>query len=174
MKSIIKYFAVALLLMVMSGCNKLPDGAIATEDNGKIIFTDTTALKQTVMFDLRGKFANFHIDKTRIRQITTIGERSEKIFVLQLSDVKNQVRIVRYVFRKDNEFYLYESLSEAQQKMYGDNLFYQVYFACSGSDSRECEPNSAFIDNQLKWGCGTNMVCNLASACKGSEILVVR
>lgn len=118
MKSIIKYFAVALMLMVMSGCNKLPDGAIATEDNGKIIFTDTTALKQTVMFDLRGKFANFHIDKTRIRQITTIGERSEKIFVLQLSDVKNQVRIVRYVFRKDNEFYLYESLSEAQQKMY--------------------------------------------------------
>lgn len=174
MQNILKTLGIGILLMLVSFCNKPLKGAIATEENGKITFTDTMALKQDVMFDLRGNFANLRIDKTRIMQITTIGERSEKIYVLQLSDVNNQTRIVKHVFRADNKFYLYESLSEEQQKKYEDNLFYQAYFACSGSDSKECEPNVAIIENELHWGCGTKMVCDPKSACKGSEILVVK
>ena len=174
MKNILKSIAVCLLLVATWRCNQPPDGAIATESDGKIIFTDSIALKQSITADLRGDIPDLNISQTKIRQLNTIGERSEKIYVLQLSDVNNQTRIVKHVFRADNKFYLYESLSEEQQKKYEDNLFYQAYFACSGSDSKECEPNVAIIENELHWGCGTKMVCDPKSACKGSEILVVK
>lgn len=174
MKNIFKPFWICLLLLIMSCYNKPSEVAVATESNGTITFTDTIALKQSVMFDLRGNFQKLFIDKTKIRQLTTFGERGEKIYALQLTDIKNQTRIVKYVFRIDKSFYLYESLAETQQRKYESNLFYQVYFACSGSDSKDCEPNAAVIENELKWGCGTKMICDPNSACKGSEILVVK
>lgn len=146
------------------------DDAFAKIENGEIIFVaDTVEYKEFVSYKLfNGK--NIVFDQIKIVHKKTLGDGKE-FYYLELSTQNRDYKVAKWLNKKDNNFYLNNTISEAEIQ----DFFEQTYLICIGNT--DCSPNVYQDGNSRIWGCGDAIECYISeeaakqSGCESFKVI---
>lgn len=171
MKNILLVIVIILSCKNVFGQNLQQDNSVGFIENDKFFIKDSIICQQKVLDVFLQDNKDLQISKTEIKNITTIGEKNEQAYFIQFTTSKN-AKIARYLFLIENNFYFFEDLKNKDIYM-SEEVFYNSYYVCYGSDDPECAPNIAYVEGELTWGAGTKIACNPNSPCKTAQVLLL-
>jgi len=151
------------------------DNAVAYLDNENKPVVNFVKAKEKVRKALGKRIDSLDIKDVGIYQVKTIGEKETDSYIIRYSDPKTNQRLAKYLFLYDGKFYFYEDVQkEWNLTIDEDNdAFFLSYYLIKGKTEDECLPNIAFMDGELYWITGTELVCAPDSPCKSEQILVM-
>lgn len=160
------------MLSLFFGCRgEHPKTAVGYLENDKAVIIDSVSVKNKVLHDLSKDNKNLKLNKVEIENIITIGEEAQNVYFLLITSSKN-ARIGKYLFLIDNYLYFYDDLID-KARYSANEVFYNSYYVCYGSDDPECTPHIGYIEGEMVWGAGKAMVCLPESSCKTMQIFSI-
>lgn len=175
MKFFITIFSVFYLSFTSCHSNSNNDNAIAYLDEQNNTIINKELVKEKVRKNLGKRIDSLNIKDVQIYQLKTIGERAIESYIIQFSDPDTNQRLAKYLFLYDGKFYFYEDVQKEWNLTIDENseAFFLSYYLIKGKTEDECLPNIAFMDGELYWITGTELVCAPDSPCKSDQILVM-
>lgn len=140
--------------------------SIGTIDHSDFVLTDSIALKDKFLKET-GNEGKLNLSSIKIVHEQSIGEKSEKNYMLLAYDSQRGVRIARCLHEKANRFYLEEGLKVKSKR---DDLFYASYFITNDCDE-DCYPYIAFLNGRKMWVAKKTFVCSPESRCKPETVI---
>jgi hypothetical protein len=168
-----KLLFIYLPSLILFGCKtNFDETAVAQINNNNSFEINTEKAKTKVLDDLKANVKEFQVDTTEIMSVIPIGDKYNKVYFLQLTDRKQNLKLTRYLFLKDKNLYFYEDLKG--KKPADDNMFFVSYYSVAGKPGSACTPNIAYSEGELFWITGNALVCAKDSPCTSQQHLVIK
>lgn len=162
-----------ILFIALTSCkNNIAPDAVAQINNDNSFEINTEKAKTKVLDDLKANVKEFQVDTTEIMSVIPIGDKYNKVYFLQLTDRKQNLKLTRYLFLKDKNLYFYEDLKG--KKPADDNMFFVSYYSVAGKPGSVCTPNIAYSEGELFWITGNALVCAKDSPCTSQQHLIIK
>lgn len=164
-------FATVLALFFVSCKESMPEGAVARLTDKGTYEIDTEKAKAKILTDLKANVKKFKSDTVEVVATIPVGDKHSKVYFLQLTDRKQNLKLTRYLFFKDSNFYFYEDLKGTKPE--DVNMFFESYYSVAGEPGSTCNPNIAFSEGELFWITGNALVCAKSSPCTAQSIVLI-
>lgn len=168
-----RFFIIILITVVVLSCAPGEDTkavAYLKADGSYVINSEKVNAK--ILNDLKALVKNFHPDTTEVISVVPIGEKHEKVFFIQITDLQKNQRLTRYLFLRNNNFYFFEDLTG--EKIIDENLFFISYYSVIGTLENNCIPNIAYSEGELFWITGDKLFCAIDSPCKSQQHILMQ